>query len=69
MAVTFLREYHTVLQRPHRAKLEDGRWIVEVGIGEIFTRMAKVAIDPDTGQIVEYDVPASPSLPPRLPEL
>ena len=30
--VTFLNEYHTVPQRPHRAKLEDGRWIVELDI-------------------------------------
>ena len=71
VAVTFLREYHTVLQRPHRAKLEQGKWVVEVDIGAIFTRMAKVVIDPDTGQIVEYDVPPSPFPPPPLglPEL
>lgn len=42
VAVTFLREYHTVLQRPHRARLEQGKWVVEVDIGTIFTRMAKV---------------------------
>ena len=68
---TLLNEYHTVPQRQHRAKLEDGKWIVEVDIGAIFTRMAKVLIDSDTGRIVEYDVPASPFPPPRqgLPEL
>ena len=71
VAVTFLREYHTVLQRPHRARLEDGKWVVEIDIGAIFTRMAKVVIDPDTGRIAEYDVPPSPvpAPPLGLPEL
>ena len=66
VAVTFLREYHTVLQRPHRARLEDGKWVVEIDIGAIFTRIAKVVIDPDTGQIAEYDVPPSPFPAPPL---
>ena len=66
VAVTFLREYHTVLQRPHRARLEDGKWVVEIDIGAIFTRIAKVVIDPDTGQIAEYDVPTSPFPAPPL---
>ena len=71
VAVTFLREYHTVLQKPHRARLEDGKWVVEIDIGAIFTRMAKVVIDSDTGQIDEYDVPPSPfpAPPLGLPEL
>ena len=71
IAVAFLKEYHTVLQRPHRARLEQKTWVVEVDIGAIFTRMAKVSIDADTGRILEYDVPPSPfpPPPPGLPEL
>ena len=71
VALTFLKRYHTVLQRPHRAKLEQGKWVVEVDIGAFFTRMAKLLIDPDTGMISEYDVPPSPfpPPPPGLPEL
>ena len=64
VAVTFLKEYHTVLQRPYRAKLLEVKWVVEVDIGAFFTRMAKVFIDPDTGRILEYDVPPSPFPPP-----
>lgn len=71
VAVSFLKQYHTVLQRPHKARVEGGKWIVELDIGVIFTRMAKVVIDPDTGQIEEYEVPPSPfpAPPPGFPEL
>ena len=71
IAVTFLREYHAVLQRPYRARLDQGKRVVEVDIGAFFTRMAKVLIDPETGRISEYDVPPSPfpPPPPGLPQL
>ena len=71
VAVTFLKKYHTVLQRPYRAKLLEGKWVVEVDIGAFFTRMAKVFIDPATGSILEYDVPPSPfpPAPPGFPQL
>ena len=71
IAVAFLSSYHTVLQRPHKAVLKNGEWVVEVDIGAIFTRMAKVIIDANTGRILEYDVPPSPfpAPPPGFPQL
>ncbi len=71
VAVSFLKQYHTVLQRPHRARIDQGTWVVEVDIGAIFTRMAKVIIDQESGNIMEYEVPPSPfpPPPPGLPEL
>ena len=71
IAVSFLKQYHTVLQRPHKARVDQGTWVVEVDIGAIFTRMAKVIIDQESGRILEYEVPPSPfpPPPPGLPEL
>ena len=71
IAVDFLKQYHTVLQRPHRARVDQGKWVVEVDIGVIFTRMAMVIIDSESGRIEEYEVPPSPfpPPPPGFPEL
>lgn len=71
IAVSFLKQYHTVLQRPHRARIDQGAWVVEVDIGAIFTRMKKVIIDQESGRIVKYEVPPSlfPPPPPGLPKL
>ena len=62
IAVDFLKKYYQILQRPLSAKLENGKWIVEVDIGPFLTKVAKVTVDAETGIILDYQVPPPPSL-------
>lgn len=41
-----------------RAVREGGTWLVEVDVGLIAVKLAKVKIDGNTGDILEYDIPA-----------
>ena len=41
IAVTFLERYHPLLQRPLRAKRDQGKRIVKVGIGAYWTGLRK----------------------------
>ena len=60
IAVTFLKNYHHILQRPLSARMDHGKWTVEVDVGAFFTTIAKVIIDAETGGILEFEVPPSP---------
>ena len=62
IAVGFLKEHYQISQRPLSAKLEQGKWVVEVDVGRFLTAVAKVTINSDTGTIMEYQV-----LPPQRP--
>ncbi len=67
IAVGFLKTYYEILQRPLSAKLDQGNWIVEVDVGPFFPKIAKVTIEAETGTILDYQVPPSPSSPPAVP--
>ena len=70
IAVDFLREYYELLHKPLMARLEQGKWLVEVDVGLYFTVVAKITIDAETGAILEYQVPAPPfPSPPSKPLL
>ena len=64
VAVAFLNKHNPVIQRPLRARFEDGTWLVEIDVGAFYTRVAKVTIDAESGRILEYNVPPSPFPPP-----
>lgn len=66
IAVDFLKRYYKVLQKPLRASLDDGKWLVEVDVGLFFIVVAKVTVDAGTGAITDYQVPP-PTFPPPLP--
>jgi len=66
IAVDFLKRYYKVLQKPLRASLDNGKWLVEVDVGLFFTVVAKVTVDAATGAITDYQVPPPP-FPPPLP--
>ena len=58
IAVSFLKKHYPFrLLYPKRATLEGDIWIVEVDIGLLAIRIAKVMVDAKTSEIVEYDVP------------
>lgn len=71
IAVTFLKNYRYLLPRPLSARVDQGKWVVEVDVGAFFARIAKMIIDAETGKILEYQVPPSlfPPPPPGLPQL
>jgi hypothetical protein len=66
IAVDFLKKYYQILQKPLSARLEQGKWTVEVDVGVFHTLAARVIIDASTGRILTYEVPPPP-FPPRLP--
>jgi hypothetical protein len=68
IAVDFLKKYYQILQKPLSARLEEGKWIVEVDVGVFHTIAARVVIEADTGKILTYDVPPPP-FPPTAPRL
>ena len=66
IAVAFLKKHYQILHKPLSAKLEQGKWVVEVDVGLFFTLIAKVTVDGATGTILDYHVPPPP-FPPPLP--
>lgn len=58
IAVSFLKKHYPLRSLyPKHAALEANMWIVEVDIGLLVIKIAKVKIDTKTGEIVEYDIP------------
>ena len=54
IAVGFLKNHYQISQRPLSAKLDQGKWAVEVDVGAFYPVVARVTIDPDTGTILDY---------------
>ena len=56
IATNFLKEYYSY-RRPIKATKADTTWVVEIDVGLIFTQVAKITVDSQTGAILEYSVP------------
>ena len=56
-ALSFIKKYRTIV-RPIRAVREDDSWLVEIDVGPIFTAIAKVKIDAESGDVLEYTIPS-----------
>ena len=58
IAVSFLnKHYPSRPLYPKRATREGDMWLVEVDIGLLAVKIAKVKIDAKTGKIVDYEIP------------
>ena len=58
IALSFLKEhYQFVPQEPIKAAKEDNVWLVEIDVGLLRTRIAKIKIDAKTATILEYSIP------------
>ena len=58
IALSFLKEhYQFIPQQPIKAAREDNVWLVEIDVGLLRTRIAKIKIDARTADILEYSIP------------
>jgi len=58
VALSFLtKHYRFIPQRPIEAVREDNVWLVEIDVGLLRTRIAKLKIDAKTATILEYTIP------------
>ena len=58
IALTFLEEhYQFIPQQPIKAAKEDNAWLVEIDVGLLRSRIAKIKIDAKTAVILEYSIP------------
>lgn len=59
IALSFLKEhYQFIPQQPIKAAKEDNIWLVEIDVGLLRTRIAKIKIDAKTATILEYSIPS-----------
>lgn len=56
IAQSFVKK-HRLIARPLKAVREDGTWLVEIDVGPVFVAVAKVKVDAESGDILEYDIP------------
>ena len=56
IAQSFIKKYR-ILARPMKAIREDDTWLVEIDVGALDIRIAKVKIDAKTTTILEYNIP------------
>jgi hypothetical protein len=58
VALSFLKKhYRFIPQQPIKAVREDDVWLVEIDVGLLRTRIAKIKIDAKTAAILEYTIP------------
>lgn len=55
IALSYLKKYR-YFARPIKAVREGDIWLVEIDVGPIITKVAKIKIDAKTGDILEYTV-------------
>lgn len=56
IAMNFIKK-HRMFSRALKATRENGTWKVEIDVGPILKEVAKIKIDANTGEILEYDIP------------
>ncbi len=56
IAQSFVKKYRS-FARPLKAVREDGTWLVEIDVGPLFVAVAKVKVDAESGDILEYTIP------------
>jgi len=58
IALSFIsKHYQFIPQEPIKAAKEDNIWLVEIDVGLLRTRIAKIKIDAKTADILEYSIP------------
>jgi len=56
VAHTFIKKYSPVAL-PLKAEREDDVWLVDIDVGALAVKIAKVKVDARTGDILSYDIP------------
>jgi len=56
IATSFVKKYYW-FARPMRAVRQDNTWLVEIDVGPLAAKVAKVKLDAKSGDILEYIVP------------
>lgn len=56
IAMTFVKK-HRFISRPLKAVRENGTWLVEIDVGPFSIMVAKVKVDAESGEILEYTIP------------
>jgi hypothetical protein len=58
VALSFLsKHYRFIPQQPTKAVREKNLWLVEIDVGLLRTRIAKIKVDAEAATILEYDIP------------
>ena len=60
IAHSFIKKYNAVAL-PLKAMREDDTWLVDIDVGALAVKVAKVKIDARTGDIVSYEIPQKAS--------
>ena len=58
LALSFIKK-HRFFARPLKAVREDNVWLVEINVGLLRTRIAKIKIDAMAATILEYSIPTT----------
>jgi len=61
IARTFIKK-HRVIALPVKAIKEDNVWSVDIDVGPLAVKIAKVKIDAKTGGIISYEIPEFPPI-------
>ncbi len=61
IAHSFIKKYRPIAL-PLKATRENDVWNVEIDVGPLFVRIAKVKIDAKTGSIISYEIPELPPI-------
>ena len=56
IAYSFIKKYRAYA-KPLRAVRANGTWIVEIDVGPLTVKVAKVVIDAESADILEYTIP------------
>lgn len=56
IAHTFIKKYYSRAW-PLKAVKEGNAWVVEIDVGPLYPKVAKVKISIGTGEVLEYSVP------------
>jgi uncharacterized membrane protein YkoI len=61
IARSFIKKYR-IIALPVKAVREDDVWNVEIDVGPLAVRIAKVKVDAKTGNIMSYEIPEYPPI-------
>ena len=61
IAHSFIKKYRPIAL-PLKALREDDVWNVDIDVGPLAVKIAKVKIDAKTGNIISYEIPEMPPI-------
>ena len=61
IARAFIKK-HRIIALPIKAVRENGIWLVEIDVGPLAVKVAKIKVDANTGRIISYELPEFPPI-------